>query len=267
MTVAPAHIPVPLKIVPTNIIRQAANQVMSGMQTTKPVPATRRFTNMTVPAPTKRAAVRPATANINPVPVLTARAGTAANVSAIQVTNIPAPAPMKAQAAQVVTGNISPVPAVDRMSGTEVLAAAPHLISILVREPIKPAAKEQVAVGGTNNVHAQRQWNGDMIHGNTQLCAYVPVLINTAAAGPARKAGELPVTTGIHIVIASMNIIHGINLLNPAPANHRPNAIVSATVQLIVQTVNLLLTTMLNVQKLLIMVAAENVRNGEKCRI
>ena len=117
MTVAPAHIPVPLKIVPTNIIRQAANQVMSGMQTTKPVPATRRFTNMTVPAPTKRAAVRPATANINPVPVLTVRAGTAANVSAIQVTNIPAPAPMKAQAAQVVTGNTDPVPATDRMSG------------------------------------------------------------------------------------------------------------------------------------------------------
>ena len=61
--------------------------------------------------------------------------------------------------------------------------------------------------------------------------------------------------------------IPGTQVLKPAPANHCPDVIVSATVQLIAQTVNLLLTTMLNVQKLLIMVAAENVRNGEKCRI
>ena len=51
------------------------------------------------------------------------------------------------------------------------------------------------------------------------------------------------------------------------PANHCPDVIVSATVQLIAQTVNLLLTTMLNVQKLLIMAAEENVRAGEKCQI
>ena len=263
MTAVPVHTPAPLRIVPTNITRRDANQDMSGMQTTKPAPATHRFTNMPVPAPTKKAADRPATANINPAPVPTAKPGTAKNASAIQVTNTPATAPTKAPAEPAATENTNLVTVAEHMIGTEAHAAVRLLTGILVPEPMKPAVKEPAATGGTNNVHVHRQWNGDMIHGNIKLCVHVPVLINTAAAEPARKAGELAVTICIHIVIVSTNIIHGIKDLNPVNVLHPANVIVSVTVQPTVQTVNLLLTMMLDVLKLLITAAAENARNGE----
>ena len=263
MTAAPVHTPAPLRIVPTNITRRDANPDMSGMQTTKPAPATHRFTNMPVPEPPKRAADRPATANINHAPVPTAKLGTAKNASAIQVTNTPATAPTRAPAEPVAAANINLVTAAEHMIGTEAPAAVRLLTGILVPEPMKPAVKEPAATGGTNNVHVHRQWNGDMIHGNIKLCVHVPVLINTAAAEPARKAGELAVTICIHIVIVSTNIIHGIKDLNPVNVLHLVNAIVSVTVQPIVQTVNLLLPIMPNALKPLTTAAAENVRNGE----
>ena len=150
MTAAPVLTPAPLKIVPTNITRRDANPDMSGMQTTKPAPATHQFTNMPVPAPTKKAADRPATANINPAPVLTAKPGTAKNASAIQVTNTPATAQTKAPAEPAATENINLVTAAEHMIGTEAHAAVRLLTDILVPEPVMPEATEPVV---TINIH------------------------------------------------------------------------------------------------------------------
>ena len=163
MTAAPVLTPAPLKIVPTNITRRDANQDMSGMQATKPAPATHRFTNIPVPAPTKRAADRPATANINPAPVPTAKPGTAKNASALQVINTPVTAPTKAPAEPAATENTNLVTAAEHMIGTEAPAAVRLLTGILVPEPMKPAVKELFVTGNMKAAFVNRHWNGNPV--------------------------------------------------------------------------------------------------------
>ena len=216
MTAAPVHTPAPLRIVPTNITRRDANPDMSGMQTTKPAPATHRFTNMPVPEPPKRAADRPATANINHAPVPTAKLGTAKNASAIQVTNTPATAPTRAPAEPVAAANINLVTAAEHMIGTEAPAAVHLLTSILVPEPVMPEATEPAAMGNMKAATAP------MVKAGTAKNASVLQVTNTPATAPVTLAAP------------EMNVAENINHA-PAPVamngkteiakkkSHKPN--------------------------------------------
>ena len=215
MTAVPVHTPAPLRIVPTNITRRDANPDMSGMQTTKPAPATHQFTNMPVPAPTKKAADRPATANINPAPVLTAKPGTAKNASAIQVTNTPATAQTKAPAEPAATENINLVTAAEHMIGTEAPAAVHLLTDILAPEPMKPAVKEPAAMGNMKAAFVNRHWNGNPV------IAGVLVITGILAQGLMRQ--EVSVRNATDIIknvlaatgLSGAVLTEGVNVLIP----------------------------------------------------
>ena len=123
--------------------------VLMIMVGTRDVSANQNTTRL-VPVLTSKARVAPATENINPAPVLTAKPGTAKNASAIQVTNTPVTAPTRAPAEPAATENINLVTAAEHMIGTEAHAAVRLLTDILVPEPVMPEATEPVV---TINIH------------------------------------------------------------------------------------------------------------------